>query len=72
MEKLQVKELDPDQHDVAIKQPASEKGKRYVRDLSPNWYTRKVWLAGCSHANAVCFLKRVRESFLFKIQYYYH
>ncbi|KAM4567259.1 zinc finger MYM-type protein 1-like isoform 2-T3 [Odontesthes bonariensis] len=56
MEKLRVKELGPDQPDLAIKQPASERGKQYVRGFSRNWYTRKAWLAGCSHANAVfCF-----------------
>lgn len=56
MEKIQVKELGPDQPDLTIKQAASERGKPYTRGFSRNWYSRKAWLAGCSHANALfCF-----------------
>ncbi|KAL3058069.1 hypothetical protein OYC64_010285 [Pagothenia borchgrevinki] len=55
-DRLQVKELGPDQTDIVIKQQDSEKGKPYVRGLSRSWYTRKAWLAECSHANALfCF-----------------
>ncbi|XP_064180996.1 zinc finger MYM-type protein 1-like isoform X1 [Anguilla rostrata] len=56
VEKLQVKELGPDQPDIKIRQQASEKGRTYTRGFSRNWYNRKAWLAGCSHVNAVfCF-----------------
>nr|XP_054596381.1 uncharacterized protein LOC129163319 [Nothobranchius furzeri] len=57
VEKLNVKELGPDQPDVKISQQEKEKGKLYTRRFSQNWYTRKQWLAGCNHANALfCFL----------------
>ncbi|XP_070404474.1 zinc finger MYM-type protein 5-like isoform X1 [Nothobranchius furzeri] len=57
VEKLNVKELGPDQPEVKISQQDKEKGKLYTRGFSRNWYTRKAWLAGCNHANALfCFL----------------
>ncbi|XP_070412045.1 uncharacterized protein [Nothobranchius furzeri] len=57
VEKFNVKELGPDQPDVKISQQDKEKGKLYTRRFSQNWYTRKQWLAGCNHANALfCFL----------------
>nr|XP_054595395.1 uncharacterized protein LOC129162947 isoform X1 [Nothobranchius furzeri] len=56
VEKLNVKELGPDQPDVKISQQEKERGKLYTRGFSQNWYTRKAWLAGCNHANALfCF-----------------
>nr|XP_054603288.1 VPS10 domain-containing receptor SorCS1 isoform X2 [Nothobranchius furzeri] len=56
VEKLNVKELGPDQPDVKRSQQEKEKGKLYTRRFSQNWYTRKQWLAGCNHANALfCF-----------------
>nr|XP_054590366.1 uncharacterized protein LOC107373205 [Nothobranchius furzeri] len=57
VEKLNVKELGPDQPDVKISQQEKEKGKLYTRRFSQNWYTRKAWLAGCNHTNTLfCFL----------------
>nr|XP_054598746.1 zinc finger MYM-type protein 1-like [Nothobranchius furzeri] len=56
VEKRNVKELGPDQPDVKISQQDKEMGKLYTRGFSRNWYTRKAWLAGCNHANALfCF-----------------
>ncbi|XP_053726658.1 zinc finger MYM-type protein 1-like isoform X1 [Synchiropus splendidus] len=56
VEKLEVKELGPEQSDIKINQQASERGKLYTRGFSKNWYSKKAWLAGCSHANALfCF-----------------
>ncbi|TNN24979.1 hypothetical protein EYF80_064894 [Liparis tanakae] len=56
-EKLQVKQLGPDQPpELNIKQQTGVKGKQHMRSFCKDWYTRKAWLAGCSHANAVfCF-----------------
>lgn len=55
-EKLWVKEMGPEQPELSIRQQASEKGKRYMRGFSRSWYSRKAWLAGCGHANALfCF-----------------
>ena len=56
-DKLQVKQLGPDQPPgLSIKQQTGVKGKPHMRSFCTDWYTRKAWLAGCSHANAVfCF-----------------
>ncbi|XP_068431873.1 zinc finger MYM-type protein 1-like [Clinocottus analis] len=56
-EKLLVKHLGPDQpSDLNIKQQTGVNGKLHMRSFRKDWYTRKPWLAGCSHANAVfCF-----------------
>ncbi|XP_070400169.1 uncharacterized protein [Nothobranchius furzeri] len=56
VEKLNVKELGPDQPDVKISQQEKERGKLYTLGFSRNWYTRKAWLSGCNQANALfCF-----------------
>ncbi|XP_035034439.1 zinc finger MYM-type protein 1-like [Hippoglossus stenolepis] len=55
-EQLQIKESGPDQPDIAIRRPASERGQKYKRGFSRKWYRRKAWLAGCGQVKAVfCF-----------------
>lgn len=56
VEKITIKQRGPDRPNIKISQQTSEKGKVYKRGFSRNWYSRKAWLAGCSHVNALyCF-----------------
>lgn len=55
-DKLLVKELGPDRPQLTIRQITGVKGKLLKRSFSSDWYSRKTWLAGCAHANALfCF-----------------
>lgn len=53
-EKLQVKELGVDRHDLSLKQQAKDGHREYTRCFSRSWYERKRWLTGCHHAWFLC------------------